>query len=299
MKIRPFLQQQSTWLCLLFGTLTTLSLAPFNYWPVAIVTVALFAATLENQSARKIFILSWIFGSGFFGSGISWVYVSIHDYGYAPVPLALFLTTIFAIFLGFAFALPFYLYGKYFSQRPLGLVLAFPALWVVGEWTRSWVLTGFPWLYLGYGHISTPLAGWFPLTGIFGVSFCVVFAAAAFANYLLARKINPLLLTLALFIAGYGLQQIRWTQIRYDSPISVGIVQPNFALADKWDPDKQTLLRQTLEVMSQPLWQQDIILWPEAALAELYQNLTPFFDKLDAHGKNTHTTLITDRKSVV
>ena len=292
-RLQAYAQQQTAWICLICGLLTPLALSPFDYWPVAIVTVAVFAAALAQQSAKKIFLLSWLFGSGFFGSGVSWVYVSIHDYGYAPIPLALFLTALFVVFLAFAFALPFYLYGRYFANKAYGLVLAFPALWVLGEWTRAWVLTGFPWLYLGYGHISTPLAGWFPIVGVYGVSFGVVFAAAAFADYLLHKKLSPLIFALTLFIAGYGLQQVRWTQVRYDTPIAVGIVQPNFALADKWNPEKFPLIRQTLEVMSQSLWQQDVILWPEAAVSELYQQVTPFFDKLDAHGKNTRTTLIT------
>lgn len=286
-------QQQTAWICFICGLLTPLALAPFDYWPIAIITVALFAAALAQHNAKKIFLLSWLFGAGFFGSGVSWVYVSIHDYGYAPIPLAALLTALFVVFLALAFALPFYLYGRYFANKTFGLTLAFPALWVLGEWTRAWVLTGFPWLYLGYGHINTPLAGWFPVTGVYGVSFCVVFAAAAFAHYLLDKKLSPLIFTLTLFVAGYGLQQLRWTQVRYDTPIAVGIVQPNFALEDKWNPDKYPLIRQTLEVMSQPLWQQDLILWPEAAVSELYQQVIPFFDKLDAHGKNTHTTLIT------
>jgi len=292
-RLQSLLQQQAAWVCLISGAMTTLSLAPFDYWPVAIITVALFSVTLQGQSTKKIFLLSWLFGAGFFGSGISWVYVSIHDYGDASIFLATFLTSLFAIFLGFAFALPFIIYGKYFVKNTFGVTLAFPALWVLGEWTRSWVLTGFPWLYLGYSHITSPLAGWFPVTGIFGVSFCVVFAAAALATYLLTQKINTLLFTVLLFIAGFGLHQIHWTQVRYDSPIAVGIVQPNFALAEKWDPAKREMIHQTLEVMSQPLWQQDIILWPEAALSELYQEVQPFLQKLDAHGKNTHTTLIT------
>lgn len=292
-KIRSLFAQQTTWFCFICGALTTLSLAPFDYWPVAIVTVALFALALEGQSTKKIFFSGWLFGAGFFGSGISWVYVSIHNYGDASVLLAIFLTALFAIFLGFAFALPFLIYGKYFSKKSFGLTLAFPALWVLGEWTRSWVLTGFPWLYLGYSHINTTLAGWFPVAGIFGVSFCIVFTASAFAAYLLTQKTSPLIFAVTLFIAGYGLHQIHWTQVRYDSPIAVGIVQPNLALRDKWDPAKRDMIRQIFDVMSQPLWQQDIILWPEGALSELYQDVKPFLDTFDAHGKNTHTTLIT------
>jgi apolipoprotein N-acyltransferase len=293
MNIPAYLQRHAAWACLSGGALTTLSLAPFNLWPASIITVAIFAATLHQQATQKIFWLSWLFGIGLFGGGVSWVYVSIHDYGDAPVWLASFLTTLFVVFLAFVFALPFLAWGKWFSGHTAGFLLAFPALWVLGEWLRSWLLTGFPWLYLGYAHITSPLAGWLPVTGVYGASFIVAFTGCALAHYLLNDRLNPLVYSICLFVCGYGLHTLHWTQVRYDSPISIGIVQPDFALQDKWNPAKRAMIRQTLEVMSQPLWQQDVILWPEAALSELYQDALPFLDTLDAHGKNTRTTLIT------
>jgi apolipoprotein N-acyltransferase len=288
-----YVQRHAAWFCLVSGALTTLSLAPFNLWPASIITVAIMAIALHRQSTPNIFWLSWLFGVGFFGSGVSWIYVSIHDYGDAPVWLASFLTALFAVFLALAFALPFLAYGKWFSRHTAGFLLAFPALWVLGEWSRSWILTGFPWLYLGYAHVTSPLAGWFPVTGVYGASFIVAFTGCALAHYLLHDKLNPLIYSFCLFVCGYGLHNLHWTQVRYDSPISIGIVQPDFALQDKWNPAKRGMIRQTLEVMSQPLWQQDVILWPEAALSELYQDAQPFLEQLDTHGKNTHTTLIT------
>ena len=47
-------------------------------------------------------------------------------------------------------------------------MLVFAACWTLAEWLRSCLLTGFPWLYLGYGHLDTPLAGWAPVFGVFG-----------------------------------------------------------------------------------------------------------------------------------
>ena len=71
------LQRNAVWACLVSGALTPLSLAPFHFWIVGIVTVAAFAIALERQSASRIFLLSWLFGVGLFGSGVSWVYVSM------------------------------------------------------------------------------------------------------------------------------------------------------------------------------------------------------------------------------
>lgn len=292
-RVSVFLQRYRRITACVAGALTPLTLAPFDYWPVGILTVAIFALVVHEQTHRETLWIASLFGIGLFGTGASWVYVSIHDYGYAPVPLAALLTIVFCAGLGFVFALPFYLYRRCFDTQLLSLSLVFPALWVGGEWLRSWLLTGFPWLYLGYGHLSSPLAGWFPVTGIFGVSFIMVFSSASLTAWLLHRNLNPLLFALALFFTGHALKQVQWTHIDYDSPITVGIVQPDFALEDKWNPAKRELIRSTMQGMSQTLWGHHIILWPEAALSELYQDAEDFLEPLDHLGKQTKTTLIT------
>jgi len=209
--MNPFLdrlQRQAVWLCLCGGALVTLSLAPFNLWLVGPLAIALLAIATHRQDARRTFWLAWLFGVGLFGSGASWVYVSIHDHGDASFWLASLLTTLFVCSVALVFALPFLIYGKWFSRHRENLTLALPAIWVLGEWFRSWILTGFPWLFLGYAHISTPLAGWFPVTGVWGASFVVAYAGGALAGYAINQRLGPLLYTLVCCIAGYGLQQI-------------------------------------------------------------------------------------------
>lgn len=301
------LMQRLDWLlCLLAGALTPLSLAPFDAWPLALFTVALFATVLQwhvplsptpRLLARKFLVLGWCFGTGLFGVGASWVYVSIHDYGYAPVWLAGLLTLVFVAGLGFVFALPFWLHGRFFAATRRALLLAFPALWLLGEWSRSWLLTGFPWLYLGYGHLQSPLAGWFPLGGVWCVSLVVAFCAAALANVFFARNkfssVLPLAIAVLLFGSGALLRSQVWTSVNRTTPVTIGIVQPDFALEDKWNPDKREFIRQALQQQSEPLWNQQIILWPEAALGELAHQALPFLEPLEQRGRQSGTTLIT------
>jgi len=279
--------------CLIAGALVPLSLAPFEFWYVAPACLATFLFALQEGNPNTLLLRSWSFGIGLFGSGVSWVYVSIHEYGYAPAPLAALLTALFVIGLGFVFALPFWMYGKFFQSHRLSALIAFPALWILGEWLRSWLLTGFPWLYLGYAHVNTPLAGWLPVGGVFAVSWMVVFSGAALFVALRQQTFYPLCITVLLFASGYGLQRVQWTQLDAAQPISVGIVQPNFSLHDKWNPEKRSVIRQTLVTLSEPLWEADIILWPEAALNELYHEALPFLQLLDNTGKHNATTLIT------
>ena len=121
-----------------------------------------------------------------FGSGVSWVYVSIHVHGYASVPLAIVLTALFCAGLALLQALFAWCYVLLVRPLPGGMLMGFPALWVLFEWLRGWLFTGFPWLYLGYAHVGTWIAGWAPIIGVFGLSFicaltgtCLFLAGAA------------------------------------------------------------------------------------------------------------------------
>ncbi len=280
--------------CAIGGALIPFSFAPFNLWPCALAGVAVFYFCLQQRNLKQTFLLGWVFGTALFASGASWVYVSIHDHGHAPVALAVLLTTIFVIGLGLVFALPFYIWRRCCRHRQhTAWMIAFPAVWVLGEWLRSWLLTGFPWLYLGYAHVDTVLAGWFPIVGVWGVSFIVVLSAVALTELLTARRIWPSVPVLALCIAGIGLNSFYWTTGHRDKPLTVTIVQPNFSLAEKWNPDNRDMIRATLNQMSRDYWHSDIILWPEAALPEFFHNARPFLGKLDHKGQQHNTSLIT------
>ena len=114
----------------LAGALITLSLAPFDLWPTAILRCAVYAYLLASCSPRQALWRGWLFGLGLFGSGASWVYVSIHVYGNAGVLLAAFLTLVFCAGLGLLHALQAWLYTRIVRPLPGGMLLGFAAFWV-------------------------------------------------------------------------------------------------------------------------------------------------------------------------
>ena len=137
-------------LCLVAGSIFTLGLAPFDLKLLSLVSMAVFAFALTGQSWHPSLLLGWCFGLGFFGAGVSWVYVSINVYGHAPLVLALALTTLFCAGLALLFALQAAVFAL---LRPTQLslrIILFACLWVAFEWLRTWLLTGFPWLFAGY-----------------------------------------------------------------------------------------------------------------------------------------------------
>jgi apolipoprotein N-acyltransferase len=285
------------WLALLGGALTPLSLAPLNLWPLAFVGPALLALLLYGQSPRQCARLAFFFGLGLFGVGASWVYVSIHDFGQASITLAILLTALFVAGLALVFALPLAIVNLSRERHFGAYLLRFGALWVLGEWLRSWLLTGFPWLFIGYSQMATPLAGWAPVAGVFGVSLITVLTAIALAFCCSqhTRRSAKLMLTAAvagLWLTGGILQNNQWTT-EQGEPVRVALVQANIPQEKKWQP---SFLLPTLEryrQLSRTAWSNDWVIWPEAAIPMLYHRALPFLEEMQEKAANTQTALIT------
>ncbi|RAH36109.1 apolipoprotein N-acyltransferase, partial [Vibrio vulnificus] len=141
------------------GALTTLAFAPYQIWLVALITPALLLILIHGQSRRQALWTGYAWGFGQFASGISWVYVSIAGFGGMPLAANLFLMGALIAYLAIYPALFTWSYQRFFAKATLlNLLLAAPALWLIADWLRGWVMTGFPWLWLGYSQIDSPLA---------------------------------------------------------------------------------------------------------------------------------------------
>ncbi len=283
---------------LITGALLPLSLAPWNWWPVGVLCTALFTLQLRNSGPRRAYWLAFLFGFGMFAVGASWVYVSMHVYGKAPVPLAVFLTGIFVSALSLIFALPFLLFGAFCSRHATARLLGFPAVWVLSEWGLSWILTGFPWVFLGYGHLDTWLSGWAPVAGVWGISWIVAFSGAALAIIVDGKNTTSNALKWAapvvvlFWLAGWHLQSYQWTTSTGQA-LKVGLLQPAVEQEQRWTRDYlDKIINHNLE-LSESLWGSDLIVWPEAAIPELKHRIEPLLQQLDARNKQDNSTLIT------
>ncbi|WP_344800606.1 apolipoprotein N-acyltransferase [Litoribacillus peritrichatus] len=253
------------------GLTLPLSFAPFDYWPVAILSLIGFQALVTGLPAKAGFKVGWSYGFGVFAAGASWVYVSIHEYGFAPVPLALLLTFLFTFLLGLFFALQTYTFNRWFDFSDYRNLLTFPAIWILFEWFRSWFLTGFPWLYLGYGHIETWLAGWAPVFGVFGIGFITVLTASslllciksAIQNPSVKKQGLPLLVCLLLWGSGLLLTNVQWTTSKEE--ISVTLMQGNIPQEKKWLNEYRPVSLKTYRELNRNV-HSDLIIWPETAI---------------------------------
>ncbi len=243
-----------------------LAFAPWSIWPLAILIPALLLSLIQSSlSLRVVFLVGLAFGLGYFGFGVYWIYNSLHDFGMAPPAVAGGITGLLVIVLALFPALVFAFW--YYSKQSFGEISLWllPLYWFGMEWLKGWFATGLPWLSLGYSQTGSPLAGFAPLVGVYGIgALCMVMAVALFL--LLRDKRYPLLAVLLLIpLAGWLLQQIDWTEAQQQT-LKVTMVQGNIPQEVKWRFDQRQNIFNTYWRETSQHWDSDLIVWPETAL---------------------------------
>lgn len=284
------------------GILLTFAFAPYQLFPLAVLAPAgLLALWLRaSSSPTKAFILGYCFGLGLFGAGVYWVFTSIHVFGGVSAPFAVFITLGMIAFLSLYPAMVGYLLTRYFpNDRTTKLLYAFPALWVVSEWVRGWLFTGFPWLFLGYSQTNSPLKGYAPLLSVYAVSLAIVLSSALIVKATLHYREKAfrdtglsLIALITIWVFGGLLSYIPWTK-NQGKPISVALVQGNIPLDIKWSPEHLQTSIDRYNDLTNPLWgKYNIIIWPESAIPVPLQDTESLINELDEKAKSSNSTLI-------
>ncbi|MCX7896875.1 MAG: apolipoprotein N-acyltransferase [Rhodocyclaceae bacterium] len=258
---------------LVLGLATTIAFAPVSLFPLACLTLAALAWLWRDAAtpgAAAALGFSW--GLGFFLAGVSWVYVSLHDVGGLAAPLAALATFLFCGYLALYPALAAYLFRRFCTgegYRDAGL---FAAFWMLSEWLRGALLTGFPWLSLGYAQTPpSPLAGYAPILGSLGVGWIVAGCAAllAFAG----RRLRAWGALAAVFVTGALLRGMDWTH-PVGAPVRVALLQGNVPQSLKWRPEYLTLSLSSYLELAQGL-EVDLVVLPETAIPLFFDQIPP------------------------
>ncbi|MCP5292808.1 MAG: apolipoprotein N-acyltransferase [Burkholderiales bacterium] len=222
------------------GMLTVSGFAPFYWFPVPLFTLALlFLFWRRCATAVQSVWLGFAYGMGLFGAGVTWLYVSLHDFGAMPPVLAVFALILLCAYLSLYPALCGWLAFRMRAASPYIWMLAVAAAWMLTEWLRGTLFTGFPWLALGYSQApDSPLAGYAPVLGVYGVSLILVLSAALlglwFASIVAAGRMG--LLLGVIWLGGWGLQSVSWVEPAGE-PLSVSLLQGNIEQDLKWRED--------------------------------------------------------------
>lgn len=264
---------------LLAGGLTVFAFAPFGAWPLQIVALALlFSPLLSDASPGRAGLAGWLFGMASIAAGTHWLYVSMHDYGGLPAPLAVAAVLLLAASLGLLYGVALYIASRLAQQHSstgVSALLIFPACWMLADWARGWIFTGFPWLVTGYAHTKGPLSGFAAVLGVYGIGWLAALMAGAVAllmNPQRQRYLVPVVLVLVLVpLAGMMLASVSWTQPT-GQPLTVRLLQGNVAQDMKFSEQQLdaslTMYREM--IVETPA---DLIVTPETAVPVLPDNL--------------------------
>ena len=273
-------------------------MAPYNLWPAIPLSAGVLFTLLRNNPSATPWRTGLAYGLGFFGVSVSWVYVSIHVYGPTPAALAVLLTALFcgglALLHGFQASL-FYRFGS----RHLGWrLIQFASIWVLFEWLRSWLLTGFPWAYAGYSVLDSPLHGWIPVIGVYGCSWLVISLGCLWVESLRRPGVTSRWFVTAAYTGLLWAGALLWSGMNWTTamgePIRVAAVQPNVPLTEKWAPrHRQRILRAVEDTSSMLIGQHDLIVWPESALPGYLDQFRAEINRLGEAAASQGTALIT------
>jgi apolipoprotein N-acyltransferase len=283
-------------LMLVAGAGLSLAFAPFGAWPLAMLLPALLFSAWRDATPRRAAWFGFAFTAGTFLAGTYWLYHSIHVIGQAPLWLAIFLMLGLVAIMGAYTGLLGYLLARFgLTRGPVAWLVAMPAGWTLAEWLRGWVLSGFPWLALGYTQIDSPLAAFAPLLGVYGISLITAVVAGTFAMLVHSRGrrrwLVAAIVIVPCFACGLLLQGRSWTRPDGE-PISVAIVQGAVPQELKWNDE---FLASTLELyrsLSLPYLGRDLIVWPEAALPALSHELNDYLSKVWGEMRASGTDLV-------
>ena len=275
-------------LCLLAGGLSVLSFAPFKIWPLQLIALAaLFYSAQQMTSIRHAAWLGWAFSFSSLAIGTHWLYVSLHDYGGLHPLLTVCAVLLLAAGLGLLYAATLAAaawLSLQIKNISLSYLLIMPACWMLADWTRGWIFTGFSWLATGYAHTASPLSAYAAYVGVYGLSWIAGLLAGCIALILHQKSRNKLAsgLLLGLPLFGLILQTHSWTT-PIGSQITVRLLQGNVAQEMKFAPNQlnQTLLMYQHMLIEQPA---DLIVTPETAIpvfpselpADYLNNLSDF-----------------------
>ncbi len=259
----------------LSGAAGVLCFAPAGlFWLAPFIWLSFFILLRRSETPRQGALTGFAFGLGFFLVGVSWIYVSLSVFGGMPWWQAAPATALFCAAMALYPALAGWLFKRW---QPAGFwqqAVYFATLIALTDWLKSWVFTGFPWLALGYTQSPpSPLAGFAPLFGVFGLSLLVALSGA-----LLLRWRHGLIFLALISLSGYGLHHVAWTSPSGD-PISVALIQGNISQEMKFRPEA---FFQTLDLYHELAKQNpaQLTLLPETAIPAFIDQVPP--DYLDA-----------------
>jgi len=263
-------------LCLAAGSLSSLAMAPTNFWYILFISLPVFYCALVFSTRKRfVFLNGWLFAFGYFVFGLYWIGNALLIEG-NPYKWAWPLAVVgLPAFLSFYWGLAALLIFKIADLRKFSGWLAFAGIFTLAEWVRGHLFGGFPWNAFGYTWSDHPeLLQILGLTDVFGLTLLTIVWASALSLLLIGekaafRRSGAFAIFTFAAVHAYGLFMLSVypDQIRED--VVFKIIQPNIPQAEKWKAEKmsQHFIKQVdLSADNSGLEKPVVIVWPETAM---------------------------------
>ena len=287
--------RRGRWVALASGLALAAAFAPADLAVLSIACPALLILLWQDVRPREAAWRGAFFTGGTFLAGTYWLYHSVHEIGHAPLPVAILLMLGLVAIMGAYSAALGWLVARYAPREgPARWMLLVPAGWILVEWLRGWLLSGFPWLSLGYAHLDSPLRGYAALLGVYGVGLAAAVSAGAVLTLFLGNRASRVVAVSALAViwgAGAGLTRVEWTEPR-DSALSVALVQGAVPQTMKWEAGQRERTERLYLGLSRPHFGVDLVVWPEASIPALAADLGDFLAAVRTEASAAGTALI-------
>jgi len=253
------------WLSFIAGLSLVFAYAPFSLWWLPFISLPLWFFSLKACSAKSAAKHGFIFGFGWFASGISWVHVAIDQFGGLPLVVSILVMVLLCLYLALFPALASYLSARLSITKQVNLWL-FSFFWLITEYLRGILLTGFPWLSLGYTQIDSPLSSLIPVIGEFGLNSVILVLCISIHQLIQRQSIRiPCIITLLIISSSFALKDAQWITPT-DKRVKVALVQGNIKQEIKWEPDQEWPTMLKYLDLTRVNYDADIIIWPESAI---------------------------------
>ncbi len=265
------------WCALALGALAAGGFEPLGLWPLTLLAVAgLIELIARAASWKQAALIGWLFGVAHFTLGNNWIATAFTYQANMPKWLGWIAVVLLALYLAvypMLAGLGAWLLARREGERRLALVIAFAGCWIVSEWLRSWVFTGYAWNPLAMaalGPFARPgLAALAPWLGTYALSGLVVLLGGC---WLIAWRsprrsvsaavlpIGPIALFLLPSVAGES----------NPGTLPYTLVQPDVRQDDLDDPrqwESQFLKTAQLSQARIP-GERRLVLWPESGIPD-------------------------------
>jgi len=270
-------------LAIVAGAALPLAFAPFHLFFLAPLSYAALLYVWTDAAPRRALGLTFAWGCASFGFGTYWTFIAVRIIGGAPIAIALLLMIGLTVVLAAFVAAGAWVAAKWFRSRgAVAWLVTLPALFVLAEWLRGWLFTGFGWLAAGYSQTDSWLMGYAPLGGILAISLAVLVTSGALLTLIfgtMRERAAAAAVALAVWLGGFAARGVEFTQAK-DEPIEVALAQGNIAQDTKYDPEALPPMMALYAELTRQGAGADLIIWPEAAIPTYLEYIEPYADAI-------------------